>query len=85
MAKDISPPFLLTTHTQSPLLLSDVDKPAISYSNHLLHVIEGGGDRESALRMLADIQQARDSDVVSISSDEDGGCYSTEGMIMCVN
>ena len=84
MAKDISPPFLLTTHTQTPLPLSEDEmcKPASMFKNHLLHVIGGEGDFDDALQLLADIEQDSEghhSD--AISSDDDNACrYSNEGM-----
>lgn len=87
MAKDVSPPFLLATHTQSPLSLSKdvIQQPANIFKSHLLHVINGEGDREGALQLLADDESpdALNSDAVYISSgddDDNGCCYSSEGM-----
>ena len=59
MAKDISPPFLLTTHTQTLLPISEdkMCKPASMFKNHLLHVIGGEGDFNDALQLLADIEE----------------------------
>ncbi len=57
IAQDIAPPFLLSTHTHTPLpLLKDIIcESAIVYRSQHLHIVtDGQGDREIALQLLAD-------------------------------
>lgn len=90
VAKDVAPPFILTTHTQTPLPLSEdaIHEPASQYKNHLLHVIVNEGDREVALQVLSD--DAQHSDVGAYHSDtdyvhRDERIYINEGISACTS
>ena len=66
MAKEVVPPFVLTTHSRIPIAVSK--EPANVFSNQLLHVVSDG-DVEDFLEVLCD-DQPEDAHLSDAFSDE---------------